>query len=317
MKSSSQLFSVSLIRADVIEADLIEDTYLIKPDNSPDLTVKIAVTRLGSNSEGTQTRGMPIVLLHGLYQNRGVWMSSVEEGFAKLLLNAGFDPWLVDCRAHGDSPYNEQYKSNNLESYAQFDLPAVQQFIFEQTGQTACWIGCAEGGVAVSASLSSGFLNQDQVNSLVLISSQVGKFPLSHRLPISRLLTKLKLWFKTFADDTTFGPEHESVGILKEQVRWSSWFKGWRPQKGLSYWKGLHKCEVPVLGFAGVNEKRHTVKHCRKLHNAFPGHAEFYELSIENGFSENYNHRGILNSKLGPSDIVPIINHWLNSNFQK
>lgn len=317
MKSSSQLFSVSLIKADVIEADLIEDTYLVKPDNSPDLTVKIAVTRIGNGTEGLKSRGMPIILVHGLYQNRGVWMSTIDKGFARQLLNAGFDPWMVDCRAHGDSPYNEKYKSNSLEALARYDLPAVQQFIFEQTEQSACWIGSTEGGVAISASLASGDLNQDTINSLMLISSQVGKFPLSHRLPLSRLLAKLKLWFKTHGDDSRFGPEHESVGVLKEQLRWSSWFKGWRPQKGTGYWKGLQKCNIPVLGFAGRNEKRHSAKYCRKLHAAFPQHADFYEIPLDKQLTENYNHLSLLTSDTGSAEITSLIIHWLKTNFKK
>ena len=310
MKSSSQLFSVSLIRADVIETDLIKDTYLIKPDNSPDLTVKIAVTRLGSGSDVGAQRGTPVILMHGMYQNRSAWLPSNVDGLARLLLNAGYDPWLIDCRAHGDSPYNEQYKSNTYESCAQFDLPAVQQFVFEMTNQKALWVGNAEGGIAISASLAGGYLNQSDMSGLVLISTQVSKFPLSHRLPLSRLVSKLKLLFKTYAGDHRFGPEHESVGIIKEQIRWSSWISGWRPKKGSTYWKALKKISLPVIAITGAAEKRHSTKHCQKLLQAFGGATYLIELP-------NFNYLTLLSTQVGADEILLCLQKWLNANHNQ
>ena len=46
MQSSSNLFPVALISAER-RGDLSEDVYRLKPGNSPDFTVEIAVTRLG------------------------------------------------------------------------------------------------------------------------------------------------------------------------------------------------------------------------------------------------------------------------------
>ena len=46
MQSSSNLFPVALISAER-RGDLSEDVYRLKPGNSPDGTVELAVTRLG------------------------------------------------------------------------------------------------------------------------------------------------------------------------------------------------------------------------------------------------------------------------------
>jgi hypothetical protein len=46
MQSSSNLFPVALISAER-RGDLSEDVYRLKPGNSPDWSVEIAVTRLG------------------------------------------------------------------------------------------------------------------------------------------------------------------------------------------------------------------------------------------------------------------------------
>jgi hypothetical protein len=47
MKSSSALFPVALMRAEVLSSELTEDTYLLKPNNSPDPSAQIALSRLG------------------------------------------------------------------------------------------------------------------------------------------------------------------------------------------------------------------------------------------------------------------------------
>ncbi len=115
MKSSSSLFPVSLLRADLVAESYIEDTYLLKPNNSSDNSVQIAVTRLGfQGEEDRASKGVPVVLLHGSFSNRGFWFSGGGKGFAKSLLEAGFDPWMVEARGHGDSPVNDNYRDNNL-----------------------------------------------------------------------------------------------------------------------------------------------------------------------------------------------------------
>ena len=50
MQSSSQLFPVQLVSAEVI-GSLVEDIYLLKPNNSADRSVELAVTRLSKNQK--------------------------------------------------------------------------------------------------------------------------------------------------------------------------------------------------------------------------------------------------------------------------
>jgi len=54
-------------------------------------------------------------------------------------------------RGHGLSPRNEGYRDNNVAQYVRYDLPAIADFIFEQTGQGAHWIGHSLGGVILAA----------------------------------------------------------------------------------------------------------------------------------------------------------------------
>lgn len=153
MQSSSELFPVSLMSAE-LRGDLSEDVYLLKPNNSPDSSVELALTRLGrAGAEGE--RGVPVVLLHGSFSNRRFWYSPKGIGLGPYLARAGFDVWIAEMRGHGLSPRNENYRDNHVAQYVRYDLPAIADFIIEQTGQAAHWVGHSLGGVILAAALGA------------------------------------------------------------------------------------------------------------------------------------------------------------------
>ncbi|MBT13686.1 MAG: hypothetical protein CMI02_16825 [Oceanospirillaceae bacterium] len=148
MKSSSQLFPVSLLRADSF-AGLTEDVYLVKHNRDPDLSVQVAVSHLGRNNQ--TPGGPPVILLHGSFTNRGFWLSHKGEGLARHLLDQGFDVWMMEMRGHGMSPRNQDYANNTLERYALYDLPAVSEFVAEKTSAAPVWAGHSLGGVTIAS----------------------------------------------------------------------------------------------------------------------------------------------------------------------
>ncbi len=318
MKSSSSLFPVSLLRADVVADKYIEDTYLLKPNNSSDNSVEIAVTRLGFyDGEEKNQRGIPVILLHGSFSNRGFWFSNGGKGFAKFLLDAGFDPWMVEARGHGDSPANEKYLENNIETYSQFDLPAVQDFVKEQTKQSAFWVGHSLGGVTIATALAGGHIKPENMLGVVLFGAQVSRYPILLKVPGLRLLAKIVLSAKKRISGKGIGPEQEPVGIAKEFVRWAGWLSGWRPKAGVSYWKGLKAFDVPTLGFGARVDKADPAKYCKKLTNAFSEQSQFYLLSKKAGFIQDYNHVNMVVSKPAEQEVWPKAIQWMNSTLNQ
>ncbi len=318
MKSSSSLFPVSLLRADLVADKYIEDTYLLKPNNSSDSSVQIAVTRLGFyDGEEKNQRGTPVVLLHGSFSNRGFWFSSGGKGFAKFLLEAGFDPWMIEARGHGDSPVNAKYLENNVEAYSQFDLPAVQDFIQEQTKQKAFWVGHSLGGVTIATAIAGGHINPEKILGVVLFGAQVSRYPLLLKIPGLRLLAKIALLSKKRISGKNIGPEQEPVGIAKEFVRWAGWLSGWRPKTGSSYWLGLKELNVPALGFGAKVDKADPAKHCKTLTSAFCENSQFYLLSKEHGFIQDYNHVNMVVSKPAEQEVWPKAIQWMNVTFNQ
>lgn len=130
MKSSSELFPVTLASAELNER-WNEDTYLLKPNNSPDSTVEFALTRFSRS--GKAPHGSVLWLPHFL-TGRTEWLDEWA-GVLEKLLDEGFDVWFLEWRGHGASPFNANWARNSLDEIAQCDLPAACEFVAEQTGE--------------------------------------------------------------------------------------------------------------------------------------------------------------------------------------
>lgn len=313
MKSSSELFPVALMRAEVVADRFMEDTYLLKPNNSPDSSVQIALTRLGKYGQVEQSRGRPVILVHGSFSNRGTWLSNDGKGLAAALNESGFDPWMLELRGHGDSPVNQKYDQNNNQIYAKYDLPAVNEFVLEQTNQKPVWCGHSSGGVCIATALAAGDLDTGKASGLIMFGSQVSRYPLSLRLPIIRTLAKFIAGTKKHIQSPKLGVEVEPKGIAKEFVRWASLFRGWRPEKGKPYWHKLNKIETPVLAFGAKKDPGDPAKHCKKLMNGFAGDKTYYFLAKEKGFSQDYNHSSMVVSEAAEKEVWPKAIEWLKN----
>lgn len=247
MKSSSDLFPVRLISAEVL-GDLAEDVYLIKPNNSPDKSVEIALSHITPYEHGgesaLQTGHLPIILLHSNHQNRHQWMSPTGDGFAAQLLSMGLDVWLMETRGHGVSPVNLQYGTNSLSEYARYDLPAVNAFVLEQTGRNPLWMGSREGGAALALSLAGGQLSSDTVSGMVFLDYL---YP-----PVNGLLSPfISRGISGFSRAERFrpevGPEPEPISIYREMWRDQGIFGYMGKSAGVDVVKQLSQITVPMV----------------------------------------------------------------------
>jgi len=313
MKSSSALFPVALMRAEVLSSNYIEDTYLLKPNNSPDLTAQVALSRLGYSDQGKSTRGMPVILIHGMYSNRSCWLDDSFSGFAIKLLEEGYDPWMLEFRGHGDSPINAQYDKNSIEVYSEYDLPSVQKFIDEQTSMPAVWIGHGSGGVAIATAIAGNSIDPLQIKGVGLFNVQVSNFPITYYLPVVRFIKKILQGFKSISTDSRIGPEAEPKGMMKEKFRWSSLFSRWKSTKGLSYWKGLQSIDIPLIAFAGNKDSYNSVGSCKKLAKALSESPELVILSKSNGFSKDFRYMDTIKGDDSQKEVWPVLLKWIRS----
>jgi pimeloyl-ACP methyl ester carboxylesterase len=313
MKSSSKLFPVALMKADVVAERFIEDTYLLKPNNSPDKTVQVAITRLGYSDKPEEHKGQPVILIHGSFTNRGFWLSSSGKGLASALLDQGFDPWMLEMRGHGDSPVNQNYSANNVEQYAEYDIPAAADFVIEQTKQSPLWVGHSLGGVIISTSLAGGHLAEEKVAGLALFGSQVSKYPLILRLPGFRLIAQTVLSLKRSNIVNPKGPEQEPKGIAKEFVRWAGILTGWKPSKGPSYWKVIPDNNISLIAFGAPKDKGDPAKHCKRLAESINKNCEYHLLNKKSGYKQDYGHVNMIVSKEAEQEVWPKLINWFKT----
>ncbi len=266
MQSSSNLFPVRLISAEV-HGNFFEDAYLLKPNNSPDKTVEIAVTRYSASEKGSAKR--PLVLLHGLFSNRLAWLPFPGTGLAHYFARQGYEVWMPELRGHGFSPMNKGYLANTFRDYIEFDLPAVNDFIIEKTGKRPVWIGDNFGGLALSASLGVSAIPANHIAGAVLLGTQVGHMHWVLNMPLT---ARIGAWLRKRQDVIEghlngYGPENEPSKLVAEAVKWQTW-KGWKSKEGLNYFKSLKNVTVPLLSIAPTSRMADKKSYYDKFYDA-------------------------------------------------
>lgn len=310
MQSSSKLFPVALSSAE-LRGDLTEDVYLLKPNNSPDNSVELALTRLG-RGDGAP-RAVPLVLVHGAFANRRFWYTVNGKGLGAWLARAGFDVWLVEMRGHGLSPRNRMYRSNAVADYARYDLPAVAAFLEEQCAQPVHWLGHSLGGLALAGALAGGHLPAIQVASLTLLGCQIQRLHWLLKVPPVNWAARVLLRRRESVSAGWLGQgaEDEPVGIARDALRWFGLFG--RFGQGKQDWAAqLASVEVPVLALAGAGDHTDPAGACRQLLERFGSPLrEFVCLGRDEGFAEDYGHVDMLQGKAAQQEVWPLLEHWL------
>lgn len=241
MKSSSRLFPVRLMRAEVL-GSCTEDTYLIKPNNSPDKQVEIAVTHLVPMDKAAEQQQKPaLILLHGCYQNRYFWYSPQGQGLATQLLPY-FDVWLMEARGHGLSPVNQGYDNNSLLDYARYDIPAVNAFVAEKTASSPCWLGHNEGVASLLYALASGALLEEATQAIVGLGSPWFA-PGWIKLPLAARLQSIVL--RGYHRQSERGPEPEPAHLVAANRADQGFLSSPGMALGKDFWSRLAASRVP------------------------------------------------------------------------
>lgn len=208
MKSSSQLFPVELVSAEV-RGGYFEDLYSLKPNNSNDKSVEIALLRIHS---GLSRETDQILFVHDAFRSHWQWMEGQYQKLITKLLAAGFSIWLMDWRAHGSSKKNRQPELNYIEEMSVFDLPAVIAFIEEKTQRKTQLVACGFGAQMVLLGLNA----LSGVHNLILIDSQSVISQRRYWVPGVKWVKQVKLIGRDYVEGQ--GSELESSALLKKQL---------------------------------------------------------------------------------------------------
>ncbi|XP_074586651.1 triacylglycerol lipase 2-like [Curcuma longa] len=156
----------------------------------------------GRESKGDGKKRQPVLLQHGILVDGSSWvLNSPEESLAFILADNGFDVWIANTRGTTWSPTHislnitdQAFWSFSWDELASYDLPAILDFVYQQTGQKVDYVGHSLGTLIALSSLSQGKL-VDKMKSAALLS------PIAY---LSRITTPLgNLLARAFVAEVT------------------------------------------------------------------------------------------------------------------
>ena len=275
MKSSSRYFPVRLMVAEQSDG-LAEDVYLLKPNNSDDKTVELAVTHLSPlDAAFGSLRDRPVlILLHGQYQNRHVFWRGSDESLGRKLVGAGIDVWLMEMRGHGLSAVNVDYENHTLADTARHDIPAVSQFVAEMSAERPVhWLGIGTGGGALLMSVAAGALMSLPVASVLGCGDPFGN------AGWSRLPGLVSLVAGRLCRDDLVGPEMESYASIRNLIIESRKLSRRGAAMGIDLWTQLAATDMS-LGWISADQGLEWNE--RGLRNLYQqGSLELLEVAAE------------------------------------
>jgi alpha-beta hydrolase superfamily lysophospholipase len=100
-----------------------------------------------------------VLLLHGLTASSDMFVLPETRNLVEVLLDAGFEPWLLDWRGSCRLPYNTSGPEYSLDDVALHDLPAAVDEIRKQIGKRDIFVVAhCVGALALSLSMAAGLV---------------------------------------------------------------------------------------------------------------------------------------------------------------
>ncbi len=254
-----------------------------------------------------QPAGVPLVMLPGMFSNRHFWLSPKGVGLAGFLCRAGYEPWLVERRGIGLAKGSAGRLG--LQEHIAQDLPRVQATVREHNPRPAFWFGHSFGGVMATLAAAET-LDASQVAGLALFAAQceVGKNGLT---PPYNLFTRgiARLLGRFPARRFGMGPEDEAPAAIDDACRIVT-----VAQRDGSMVRRLAPLHCPVLGFGGGADHVDPPEGCQR----FIGHMSSSDktwvlLSRDQGYSQDYDHPGIVVARAAQDEVWPQVLRWLQS----
>lgn len=122
----------------------------------------------------------PVILQHGLLCSSAIWViNPPDKNFAYMLADAGYDVWLTNVRGNtygrrhkkGLFPNDKDFWLFSFDQMAQFDMPAIIDFVLKKTGFSQThYIGHSMGTTIPFAMLSTQPQYNNKLRSLMALA---------------------------------------------------------------------------------------------------------------------------------------------------
>ena len=254
-----------------------------------------------------QAAGVPLVMLPGMFSNRHFWLSPKGVGLAGFLCRAGYEPWLVERRGIGLA--SKSPGRRGLQEHISQDLPQVQATVQRHNPRPAFWFGHSFGGVMATLAAAET-LDPSTVAGLVLFAAQCEVDKNGLTPPYSWFLRGLSHLLGRFpARRFGMGPEDEAPEAMDDACRIVTGAQREGTMAGR-----LAPLRCPVLGFGGGADHVDPPLGCERfIGHMSSGDKTWVLLSREQGYSQDYDHPGIVIARAAQDEVWPQVLRWLQS----
>ncbi|MGW6735003.1 alpha/beta hydrolase [Streptomyces sp. NPDC055013] len=116
--------------------------------------------RLGLTRIDTGDRGRPaVLLLHGHTASADMFLLPETRNLVDVLLDEGYEPWLLDWRGSCRLPYNETGRRYTYDDVALYDIPEAVRHIRTRVGESPLFaVAHCIGSLTLSLSMTAGLV---------------------------------------------------------------------------------------------------------------------------------------------------------------
>lgn len=287
----------------------------------------------------------PVLLCHGLSANHFTWDPGPCPSFAKYIRDNGFDAWVIDLRGRGPSARLQQRRGEtkpggwNYDDYVQYDLPAVINYVREQTGSDQVnWVGHSMGGMVMYGYLQSQDASLIRSATAVASPARMKNFRFFKFLmgPFQSLLGRMSHFRQIqgaraiallgYLVPTKKVGTHKSIypwfavnGVANPSAAVMAQFNSWMINEHLAnadasqiYSDGFHKITTPFLVVEGAGDWMAPPLDVKYGIDRMSSKDKKYAFfSKKNGHKHNYDHMSILLGDSAAEEVWPVMLDWL------
>ncbi len=267
-------------------------------------------TRLALYRVGEPT-APPVVLMPGTFSNHTFWLGTGGRGMAWHLADAGYEAVVLDPRGHGGSE-RARGRPWRFEHWGRLDVPAAVSAAAPD-GAPVLLVGHSAGGASMLIALAGEPALRERVAGVVVLGTPVPWLQRWRRVGAWTIRAASRLLGRFPARLLGLGPEDELPGVMAQWMTWNL-KREWRGCDGTDYVERLQSVCTPVLAMSGAGDTVFAPPDaCRGVVEMMGSADASYVLAgRETGFSEDFDHPGIVVSRAARVEVWPRIVTWLD-----
>lgn len=258
----------------------------------------------------------PVILAHGVFVNRNIWLSAKGRGMGAWLARSGFDVWLFEAREHGRALVRGvRRNSASFDDLVEVDVLAAIETVRHQTGAANIfWIGHSHGGILIYAHLGRYTESNSLLAGFVTVGTQTTAQNKNWRhwarLFSTPLLTGLFDYFPSRL--LKLGPDDELKHVMTEWCQWNR-RRRWT-NRGFDYQAALQHISTPLLCLVGISDDMANPEGCERLFaGAGSPDKTFKVLGRKFANRIDYDHTSVIIGPDAEQEVWPMIASWLEA----